>query len=111
MTSTERIALHSEVRDGYVEAHVRIPDDLAEAFPRVGIHEWTIWRSGNHMFHLVACDDWDAAVTALDDEPANVDWQATIGPFVEVYRDASGDPGFEPLDIVWDLRAQRAEGL
>ena len=103
-----RIALHSEVRDGYVEAHARIPDDLAEAFGRVGIHEWTIWRSGEHMFHLVVCDDWDAAIAALDDEPANVRWQESIGPFVEVYRDADGEPGFAPLAAVWDLQKQSA---
>ena len=103
-----RIALHSEVRDGYVEAHARIPDDLIEAFGRVGIHEWTIWRSGDHMFHLVVCDDWDAAITALADEPANLRWQESIGPFVEVYRDADGEPGFVPLAAVWDLQKQSA---
>ena len=109
MTYSERIALHSEVRDGYVEAHARIPEDLAMTFARVGIHEWTIWRSGDHMFHLVVCDDWDAAIAALEDDPANTDWQRTIGPYVEVYRDSEGRPEFAPLALVWDLEAQRAE--
>lgn len=111
MTSAAaRIALHSEVRDGYVEAHARIPDDLIEAFGRAGIHEWTIWRSGHHMFHLVVCDDWDAAIAALDREPANARWQESIGPYVEAYRDAYAEPGFSPLAVVWDLERQRAEG-
>jgi L-rhamnose mutarotase len=105
-----RIALHSEVREGYGHAHARIPDDLVMAFARVGIHEWTIWRSGRHAFHLVICDDWDAAVAALEDEPANVAWQQTIGPYVELYRDTDGAPGFAPLEVVWDLATQRKGG-
>lgn len=103
-----RIALHSEVRDGYDAAHARIPDDLVAAFARVGIHEWTIWRSGSHMFHLVVCDDWDAAIAALDEEPANARWQEQIGPYVELYRDSNAEPGFAPLAVVWDLATQRA---
>jgi L-rhamnose mutarotase len=104
-----RIALYSEVREGYVEAHARIPDDLVAAFARVGIHEWTIWRSGARMFHLVVCDDWDAAIAALDGDPANARWQEHIGPYVELYRHAAGEPGFAPLAVVWDLATQRAE--
>ncbi len=109
MTSTTmRIALHSTVRDGYRAEHATIPEDLVDTFARVGIHEWTIWGSGDRMFHLVECDDWDAALAALDQEPANARWQATIGPFVELYRDGAGEEGFVPLDVVWDLGRQRA---
>jgi len=70
-----RVALHSTLRsgaiDGYRTAHLRIPDDLVAAFDRVGIHEWTIWRSGDRLFHLVLCDDFDAAMRALEHDPAN----------------------------------------
>ena len=109
MISTgDRVALHSEVRDGYTEAHAGIPDDLLAAFARVGIHEWTIWRSGARMFHFIVCDDWDAAIVALEDEPANARWQERIGPYVECYRDADAERSFAPLAVVWDLAAQRA---
>lgn len=108
-----RIALHSEIRAGaiadYEAHHARIPDDLVVAFARVGIREWTIWRSGHRLFHLVECDDWDAAVAALGDDPADHAWQADIGRFVELFRDGDGDgrQGAQPLSEVWDLRAQR----
>ncbi|BDZ64059.1 L-rhamnose mutarotase [Agromyces mangrovi Wang et al. 2018] len=103
-----RIALHSTVREGYIEQHASIPEDLVDTFARVGIHNWTIWRSGEHMFHLVECDDWDAAMAAIEEDPANLRWQATIGPYVELYRDSDGEPGFVPLAEVYDLRRQRA---
>lgn len=107
-----RIALHSEIREGAVDDyrthHARIPDDLVDAFSRLGIREWTIWRSGHRLFHLVECDDWDAAMQALRDEPADHAWQADIGRFVEVFRDADGAEGTAPLEQIWDLAAQRS---
>lgn len=107
-----RIALHSEIREGAIDDyrthHERIPDDLVAAFDRLGIREWTIWRSGHRLFHLVECDDWDAAVRGLCDEPADHAWQADIGRFVELFRDADGAVGTAPLEQIWDLSAQRS---
>lgn len=106
-----RVALHSEIRDGavasYVERHQAIPPDLVAAFQRLGIHDWVIWRSGHRLFHLVDCDDWDRAMAALRDEPADRAWQADIGRFVEMFRDADGAEGTAPLHEVWSLRGQR----
>lgn len=107
-----RIALHSEIREGAVDDyrthHARIPDGLVDAFSRLGIREWTIWRSGHRLFHLVECDDWDVAMQALRDEPADHAWQADIGRFVELFRDADGAEGTSPLELIWDLAAQRS---
>ncbi len=108
MARHQRVALHSIVREGYRDEHARVPDELMEVFERVGIHEWTIWRSGDRMFHLVVCDDFDDAIARIAQEPANLSWQARIGPFVEHYRDSDGARGFAPLDQVWDLAGQRA---
>lgn len=105
-----RIALHSEIAPGriagYVEEHVRIPDNLAATFARLGIHDWTIWRSGHRLFHVVDCDDWDSALEALADDPANLEWQARIGPFVALFRDDDGAERMAPLAQVWQLTAQ-----
>ncbi|MFJ8790637.1 L-rhamnose mutarotase [Streptomyces sp. NPDC102462] len=109
-----RVALHSEIREGavdlYRERHLRIPDDLVAVFGRLGIHDWTIWRSGRRLFHLVDCDDWDAASAALPQEPADQAWQRDIGRFVELFRDADGEEGAGPLELIWDLAAQRDGG-
>ncbi|PSL06841.1 L-rhamnose mutarotase [Haloactinopolyspora alba] len=109
-----RVALHSVLHpgseSGYVENHQRIPDDLAASFARVGIHEWTIWRSGRDLFHLVECDDFDAAMSALADDPANARWQAHIGRFVDGFVSAAGDGEPRPIERVWDLGEQRGSG-
>ncbi|MFB9310326.1 L-rhamnose mutarotase [Agromyces hippuratus] len=108
-----RVALHSVIRagaiDGYRSEHAVIPDDLERSFARLGIHDWTIWRSGDRLFHVVECDDFDAAMRELDSDPANLAWQQTIGEFVETFRDADGDRGYAPIEEVWDLRRQRGD--
>ncbi|MEN0083664.1 MAG: L-rhamnose mutarotase [Leifsonia sp.] len=107
-----RVALHSILREGHEAAydadHAAIPDDLVVSFERVGIHDWQIWRSGRDLFHLVECDDFAAAMRALDDDPANRRWQASINRHVDHF--VTGGPGPEGmvLPLVWTLTAQRA---
>ncbi|WP_348789979.1 L-rhamnose mutarotase [Leifsonia sp. NPDC080035] len=107
-----RVALHSVLREGhelaYEEAHVVIPDDLVAAFARVGIHDWTIWRSGRDLFHLVECDDFAAAMRALADDPADQRWQAFIGRHVDHFEGADDGEEGRILGRVWDLAGQRA---
>ncbi len=104
-----RIALHSVLREGaerdYEDAHSRIPDDLAASFARVGIHDWTIWRSGRNLFHLVECDDFAAAMAALDDDPANLRWQTRIGRFVDHFETFPPGGSLETPQV-WRLSQQ-----
>jgi L-rhamnose mutarotase len=105
-----RIALHSITREdhetGYDQAHAAIPDDLVESFARVGIHDWTIWRSGRHLFHVVDCDDFTAAMDELATDPANLRWQATIGPYVERFELLGEGPAGMIVPQVWRLTDQ-----
>jgi L-rhamnose mutarotase len=112
-----RVALHSVIAEGqaagYEEAHVRIPDDLVASFARVGIHHWTIWRSGRHLFHLVEADDFAEAMRLLQDDPTNRRWQESIGPYVDGFENTSGGVVAGDADMmlreVWALSRQ-AEG-
>ncbi|MFI0735468.1 L-rhamnose mutarotase [Streptomyces sp. NPDC021225] len=74
-----RVALHSVLKEGqeagYEEVHATVPADLLEALGRAGITNWRIWRSGRHLFHLVDCEDFAAAMAALDQDPVNHRWQ------------------------------------
>lgn len=106
-----RVALHSVLNPGtedqYRTDHAVIPEDLVASFDRLGITDWTIWRSGRDLFHVVDCEDFDAAWTALADDPANQRWQDFIGPLVEGFRsDNEGSTGLE-LEQIWQLADQR----
>jgi L-rhamnose mutarotase len=103
------VALHSRLRpgaeEGYDRDHARIPDDLARAFARAGIRDWAIWRSRLDVFHLVDCDDFEAALAQVDADPAGARWQEVIGGYVDHFvdqgRGASGPP--QPLRPVHSL--------
>jgi L-rhamnose mutarotase len=94
-----RSLLRAGREEGYDDAHLRIPDDLVEAHRRAGIRDWTIWRSGRDLVHLVECDDLEAAFRELARDPANERWQLFIGDYVEHF-----DP--TPLALVWRMRDQ-----
>jgi len=111
-----RYALHSTLvpgqEDAYERAHARIPADLEESFDRFGIHDWTIWRSGVHLFHLVEADDLDEAMRALESDPANVRWQRSIGVHLTpaAVDPQTGRPGSpSALPQVWRLADQLGE--
>ncbi|WAA66979.1 L-rhamnose mutarotase [Microbacterium oxydans] len=110
-----RIALHSIIVEGAVDDyrshHARVPDGLRDLFADAGIRDWTIWRSGRDLFHLVECDDFDAAMRIVDASAINDAWQADIGRFVEGFRGPDGDDGFTPIGQVWALSAQRRAEL
>lgn len=102
-----RVVLHSVLREGmeagYEQAHARVPDELAAALRRAGITDWTIWRSGRHLVHLVECVDFGAAMSALADDSADQRWQAFIGEFVDHFEPAGAAA---PLPQVWSLADQ-----
>ncbi|MGN8552139.1 UNVERIFIED_CONTAM: L-rhamnose mutarotase [Microbacterium sp. SLM126] len=105
------IGLHSTLLPGavasYRDHHARIPDDLREVFDDVGIREWAIWRSGDRLFHLVECDDFEAALEQLGSDPANDRWQADIGRFVDTFHGPDGEPTLAPMEHIWSFSRQR----
>lgn len=105
----ERVALHSRLVAGreldYDRRHARVPDAMADELRRVGIREWTIWRSGRDLFHYLEVRDAESAFTQLADSPVNADWQATIGGLVEWFAPPSTPPA-PGLRRVWRLTEQ-----
>ncbi len=104
------VALHSRLVEGhehdYDRDHARVPDDLAEAFARHGIRDWRIWRDGLDVFHLVECDDFVAAMTAMGEEPANEAWQGVIDRHVKGFSGDGTDFSSWSLRHVFSLSDQ-----
>jgi L-rhamnose mutarotase len=105
-----RVALHTRLTPGreeeYEQAHREVPAELVAAIKAAGAHDWTIWRSGLELFHVVDCDDYAALLAALEDLPVNVAWQARMAGYLDVVHDYS-DPG-KGLPEVWRLPAAPA---
>ena len=103
-----RVALHTRLAPGreeeYEQAHREVPPELVAAIRAAGAHEWTIWRSGLDLFHVIDCDDYAALLAALADLPVNVAWQARMAGYLDVVHDYSA--AGEGLPVVWHLPAR-----
>jgi L-rhamnose mutarotase len=102
-----RIALHTRIRAGrigeYERAHAQVPPELTEAIRAAGVTDWTIWRSGTDLFHLIDCEDYPAVLAYLARQPVNVAWQERTAELLETPHDYTDGGGDAVLPAVWQL--------
>ncbi|HEY1487722.1 MAG TPA: L-rhamnose mutarotase [Micromonosporaceae bacterium] len=102
-----RVALHTRVRadriESYEQAHREVPVELTAAIKAAGASEWTIWRSGQDLFHLIDCDDYASLIGGLETLPVNIAWQARMAELLEVVHDYSTGGAEAGLPVVWQL--------
>ncbi|CBG75382.1 MULTISPECIES: L-rhamnose mutarotase [Streptomyces] len=102
-----RVALHTKVRADRVEeyeaAHREVPEELTTAIRVAGVSEWTIWRSGSDLFHLLEVEDYAAMIAELERLPVNIAWQARMADLLDVVHDYSAEGSGAGLPVVWEL--------
>ncbi|HST86335.1 MAG TPA: L-rhamnose mutarotase [Kineosporiaceae bacterium] len=105
------VALHTVLRPGreeeYDALHRAIPGEVARVLREHGVSDWRIWRDGQHVFHLVEVTDYQAMRDGLRDDPANLAWQAAVGPLFEVPDSYAGDDS--GIGFLWSLADQLAD--
>ncbi|MVU84054.1 L-rhamnose mutarotase [Nocardia sp. ET3-3] len=106
-----RIALHTKLKPGaeadYEAAHRQVPAELVAAIRAAGATDWTIWRSGLNLFHVIDCESYDKLLGELAGLPVNIEWQRYMGAFLAVPHDYSD--GNAELPVVWDLAGERGD--
>ncbi|WP_024754474.1 L-rhamnose mutarotase [Streptomyces exfoliatus] len=102
-----KVALHAKVRADRVEeydaAHRQVPEELTAAIRAAGVSEWTIWRRGTDLFHVLEVQDYQAMIAALEKLPVNIAWQARMAELLDVVHDYSAQGGDALLPVVWEL--------
>ncbi|MDQ1494750.1 MAG: L-rhamnose mutarotase [Actinomycetota bacterium] len=102
-----KVALHTRVHadriEEYEAAHREVPPELLAAIRAAGVRDWTIWRSGVELFHVVDCDDYAGVLAALKDLPVNIAWQARMAGYLDVIHDYSAAGAELTLPVVWQL--------
>lgn len=110
MSSFRPVVLVSHLRPGqeagYEQAHARIPEDLLATLRRVGVRDWTIWREGTTLLHLVDVDDYAAVEDRLVGDPVNGRWQAEMAAYVDGFDDVVEIPVLASPGLVWSMRSQ-----
>ena len=103
-----RVGLHTRVRadkvDEYEAAHREVPSELVAAIKSAGVSEWTIWRSGVELFHVIECDDYAGLLAALNELQVNIAWQERMAGYLDVVHDYSSAGATSTLPIVWQLQ-------
>jgi L-rhamnose mutarotase len=104
-----RVALHTRLKPGaeaaYEAAHREVPAELVGAIRRAGAREWTIWRSGLDLFHVLECDDYAHLLAELSELPVNIAWQARMAELLEAVHDYGPSGAHAGLPVVWELRS------
>jgi L-rhamnose mutarotase len=107
-----RVALHTRLKPGkeeeYERAHREVPAELVAAIKAAGAHEWTIWRSGIDLFHVIDCDSYEKLLRELADLPVNIAWQARMADLLDVSHDYSSEGATKGLPVAWHLNESRA---
>ena len=102
-----QIALHTRLRadkvDEYEAAHREVPAELVAAIKSAGVRDWTIWRSGVDLFHVLDCDDYAGLLAALEQLPVNIAWQHRMAGLLDVVHDYSSAGAASTLPVVWQL--------
>ncbi|WP_326585098.1 L-rhamnose mutarotase [Streptomyces sp. NBC_00487] len=102
-----RVALHTKVRADRVEeyeaAHREVPEELTTAIRAAGVSQWTIWRSGTDLFHLLEVEDYARMIAELEKLPVNIAWQARMADLLDVVHDYSAEGSEAGLPVVWEL--------
>jgi L-rhamnose mutarotase len=105
-----RLALHSRLIPGTEEAyeieHARVWPELIAVMNAAGITDWSIWRSGSDLFHLVECDDYEAAVAKLSGDPVDKRWQEHMSQFVAGFAQNPDGLAGQSLRHVWTMSEQ-----
>ncbi|MGW6280548.1 L-rhamnose mutarotase [Kribbella sp. NPDC055071] len=105
-----RLALHSRLIPGTEEAyeieHARVWPELITVMHAAGITDWSIWRSGRDLFHLVVSEDYEAAVAQLKNDPVDQRWQQHMSQFVEGFAQNPEGVAGQSLRHVWTMSEQ-----
>ena len=102
-----RVALHTRVRGDriqeYEQAHTAVPAELTDAIRAAGVTNWTIWRSGTDLFHVIDCADYPAMLAVLAANPVNSAWQKRMAELLDAPHDYSAAGRDAVLPVVWQL--------
>lgn len=75
-------ALRGRLRPGaaaeYIRAHDHIPEEVLDAQRDAGLRRWLIFQDGLDLFHVADCEDFDAAMRRLAQDPRDQRWQHEV---------------------------------
>jgi L-rhamnose mutarotase len=105
---TQRICFRLHVRpdriDEYRTRHAAVWPEMRAALAAAGWRNYSLFLTGEgQVIGYVECDDFEAALQAMDDTEVNARWQAEMAPFFEGLEGARADEGIRPIPEIFHL--------
>ena len=102
-----RIAFRLRIKAGkekeYDEAHRRVWPELLAKLKEVGISRYSIFRRDQDLILAMDVDDFDAAWSALDRDPTNLQWQEKMSAIFEPVTGLKPGERFAMMEEVFYL--------
>ena len=97
-----RTTLKAGAADAYRELHSRIPPAIEEALRTAGVTQWSIWRDGDQLIHVIetqsGLDEMKRRMAAFG--TIDAEWDALIAPLGEHGPESSAR--LEPIWLMTD---------
>jgi L-rhamnose mutarotase len=105
---TQRVCFLLRVRreraDEYRERHAAVWPEMLDALRETGWRNYSIFlRADGLLVGYLECDDFEAAVAAMQEHDVNARWQAEMASFFELPDDAAPDTSMLPLEQIFHL--------
>jgi L-rhamnose mutarotase len=90
--------------DEYRTRHAAVWPEMREALAAAGWRNYSLFLTdAAEVIGYVECDDFEAALQAMDDTDVNARWQAEMAPFFEGLEGGRADEGIRPIPEIFHL--------
>ena len=88
----------------YRERHASVWPEMRQALASTGWHNYSLFLSDSGMvIGYLECDDFEAALRAMEQTEVNARWQAEMGEFFMGLEGRRPDEGLLRLDEIFHL--------
>lgn len=103
----QRVAFYLRLRPGtgpaYDDAHRQVWPEMLSLLKRAGVSEYSIFRRDELLFLYMHVEDFEDTWKAIEQDPANMRWQAAMAAYFQPVQDAGPDERFPMMHEVFFL--------
>jgi L-rhamnose mutarotase len=75
--------VNPQQREHYITAHRQVPPALLASYSQAGLRNVSIFLREDFLFLYLESDDFAAALAALENNPAELEWQKLMEPMLD----------------------------
>ena len=83
--------------EAYKKRHEQVDPELEEQFRNVGIYSYHIFFHEGTLFAYMAVENFEQAMAALQEHPANIRWQAKMSDMLQTWENGSNIKILTPM--------------